>query len=160
MGKRNVHVIVLPKRATVALLVLTSAAMVLLLWFLSGKAYAADAHPVRELFARLLGLGERRGLSRDAFLAFLMPVLGHVLLFVPWGFLLFLALDKPERPRLRSYGITFVGGIVFAALMFVWQQYLPTRVTMLADAVANGFGALGGAALGHARKRVRVRFDF
>lgn len=159
MGKRNVRVIVLPKRATVALLVLTSAAMILLIWFLSGKAYAADAHPVREVFARLLG-SERRGLSRDAFLAFLMPVLGHVLLFVPWGFLSFLALDAPGRPRLRSYGITFIGGIVFAAAMFLWQQYLPTRVTMLADALANGFGALGGAALGHARKRVRVRFDF
>jgi glycopeptide antibiotics resistance protein len=159
MGKRHIRAIVLPKRATVALLVLTSVLMLLLLWFLSGKAYAGDAHPVREVFARLLGW-ERQGLSRDAALAFLLPVLGNVLLFVPWGFLLFLALDTPERPRVRSYAITLVGGIVFALAMFAWQHFLPSRVTMLGDALANGLGALTGAALGHARKRVYVRFDF
>lgn len=159
MGKRHIRVIVLPKKATVALLVLASGLMLLLLYFLSGKAYAGDAHPVRELLTRLLGSG-RQGLSRDAALAFLMPVLGNVLLFVPWGFLLFLAVDTPARPRVRSYVITFVGGIVFAAAMFAWQHFLPSRVTMLTDAVANGFGALTGAALGHARKRVHVRFDF
>ena len=159
MGKRHVRVIVLPKRATVALLLLATASMLLLLWFLSGKAYASGSHPVRELLARLLG-SERRALSRDAALAFLMPVIAHVLFFVPWGFLLFLAVDRPDRPRARSYAITFLGGIVFAAAMYVWQQFLPTRVTMPADALSNGFGALGGAALGHARKRVRVRFDF
>lgn len=159
MGKRHIRVIVLPKRVTVALLVLTSGLMLLLLWFLSGKAYAADGHPVRDLLARVLG-SERPGISRDAFLAFLMPVLGNVLLFIPWGFLLFLALDTPERPRGRSYAITLLGGIIFALAMFTWQQFLPSRVTMLSDALSNGLGALTGAALGHARKRVHVRFDF
>jgi VanZ family protein len=159
MGKRQVRVIVLPKRATVALLLLATGAMLLLIWFLSGKAYASGSHPVREMLARVLGW-DRRGLSPDAVLASLMPVIGHMLFFVPWGFLLFLAVDRPGRPRARSYAITFLGGIVFAAAMYVWQQFLPTRVTMPADALSNGLGALGGAALGHARKRVRVRFDF
>jgi VanZ family protein len=44
--------------------------------------------------------------------------------------------------------------------MSLWQQFLPTRVTSLSDALANAAGALAGAALGHARKSVRVRFDF
>jgi hypothetical protein len=43
--------------------------------------------------------------------------------------------------------------------MFAWQSVLPTRVTALLDIVSNAAGALTGAALGHARKTVRVRFE-
>ncbi len=158
MGKRQVHVIVVPKPVTYALLVVTMAAMAGLLYLLSGKAYAADTHPVREILARLLG-SSRGPVSRDALLAFLMPVIANMLLFVPWGFLAFVAVDSPSRARGVTYAITIVAAVVFAAAMFVWQQYLPTRVTSLADTVANGAGALAGAALGHARKGVRVRFE-
>ncbi len=55
--------------------------------------------------------------------------------------------------------MTVIAAIVFAAAMVAWQQFLPTRVTALPDAIANGVGALTGAAFGHARKGVRVRFD-
>lgn len=159
MGKRQVHVIVVPKWATLSLLVLVSAAMAALLWYLSGKAYAANEDAMRDLLARLFGAG-RRSLSRDALLAFLMPVIGNVLLFVPWGFLAFLAADSPLRSRRRAYGIAFIGAILFATALLLWQQFLPTHVTTLPDVAANGAGALGGAALGHMRKGVRVRFDF
>ena len=158
MGKRQVHVIVVRKPVTFALLVLTMAAMAALLYLLSGKAYAADTHPIREILARLLGSG-RGPVSRDAVLAFLMPVIENMLLFVPWGFLAFVALDSPSRRRALTYAITIVAAVVFAMAMFVWQHYLPTRVTALPDTFANGAGALAGAALGHARKGVRVRFD-
>ena len=159
MGKRHVHVVPVPKSVTVALLVLTTAAMASLLYFLSGKAYAADAHPVRDLLARALGSG-RRTLSPDAVLASLTPAIANMLLFVPWGFFTFIAVDAPPRPRSRSYLITLAAAIVFALLMYAWQQYLPTRVTSLPDTISNALGALAGAALGHARKSVRVRFDF
>lgn len=159
MGKRHVHVIVVRKWVTLVLLALTTAAMAALIYFLSGKAYAADTHPIRELLARLLGSG-RAHVSRDALLAFLMPVLGNVLLFVPWGFLAFVALDTPSRRRRVTYTLTLFAAVVFAAAMYLWQQVLPTRVTALPDAIANGAGALAGAALGHARKGVRIRFDF
>ncbi|HYI08919.1 MAG TPA: VanZ family protein [Thermoanaerobaculia bacterium] len=158
MGKRHVRVIVVRKPVTVALLVLTMVAMAALLYLLSGKAYAADTHPIREILARLLGSG-RGPISRDAVLAFLMPVIANILLFVPWGFLTFLALDTPSRPRKATYAITLVAAVVFAAAMYLWQLYLPTRVTALPDTVANGAGALAGAALGHARKSMRIRFD-
>jgi VanZ like family len=158
MGKRHVHVVSVPKGVTVVLLVLTTAAIASLVYFLSGKAYAADAHPVRDLLARALGSG-RRGLSTGAVLASLTQAIANMLLFVPWGFFAFIAADAPER-RLRSYLITFAGAIVFALLMYAWQQYLPTRVTALPDTISNALGALAGAALGHARKSVRVRFDF
>ena len=156
MGKRIVHVIPVRKPVTIALLLLTTAAMTALVYFLSGKAYAADTHPFRELLARLLG--SQRPLSRDAALAFLMPVIANVLLFVPWGFFAFLALDTASRPRKWTYAITFVAALLFAVAIYFWQQALPTRVTSLNDTFSNAFGALGGAALGHARKSVRVRF--
>lgn len=159
MGKRQVHVIVVRKPVTIALLILATAAIVALLWFLSGKAYAADAHPGRELLARLLGRS-RGTLSTGTAVAFLMPVIAHVLLFVPWGFLAFVALDTPSRKRIVSYAVTFLAALVLAALIWAWQQYLPTRVTTLQDTLSNACGALAGAALGHARKSVRVRFAF
>lgn len=151
--------IVVRKGVTLALLALTTLAMASLVYFLSGKAYAADAHPVRDLLARVLGSG-RRGLSPDAILASLTQAIANMLLFVPWGFLAFIAADTPSRPRARTYTITFVGAFVFAGLMVLWQQFLPTRVTALPDTISNTLGALAGAALGHARKTVRVSFEF
>ncbi|HEX7153356.1 MAG TPA: VanZ family protein [Thermoanaerobaculia bacterium] len=157
MGKPHVRVIRVSKRVTVALLVLVSGAMAALIWYLSGKAYVGG-NTVPEVLSK--AVTERRGLSRDAFFAVLMPILGNVMLFLPWGFLFFLAIDRPERSRPRSYVMTFVAGLVFAGFLYGWQYLLPTRVTTLADAASNGVGALGGAWLGHMRKQVRVRFNY
>jgi VanZ family protein len=159
MGKPQVHVIRVRKWATVTLLVLTCLAMMALLYLLSGKAYAAETHPFLELIARFLGSSSGVRVSRDEVLAFLMPVIANALLFVPFGFLVFLALDRPDRQRKVSYGAAVLAAIVFAAAMFVWQQFLPTRVTALLDILSNATGAFAGAALGHARKAVRIRFE-
>lgn len=159
MGRRQVHVIRVRLPVTLALLALTTVAIASLIYFLSGKAYAAETHPIREILARLLGSG-RGPVSRDAVLAFLMPIIANILLFVPWGFLAFLALDGRVRSRRWAYGAAILGAVVFAAGLLLWQQSLPTRVTSLPDTIANGLGALAGAALGHARKGVHVRFDF
>ena len=114
---------------------------------------------MRDLLARALGSGPRT-LSPDAILASLTPAIANMLLFVPWGFFAFIAIDTPSRPRRLTYLVTSLAAIVFALGMYVWQQYLPTRVTALPDTISNALGALAGAALGHARKSVRVRFDF
>ncbi|HEV7764951.1 MAG TPA: VanZ family protein [Thermoanaerobaculia bacterium] len=159
MGRRQVHIIRVRASVTFALLALTTIAIASLIYFLSGKAYAAETHPIREILARLLGSGGGP-VSRDALLAFLMPVLANVFLFVPWGFLAFLALDGRTRSRRAAYLWTIIGAVAFAAAMVLWQQTLPTRVTSLPDTFANGLGALAGAALGHARKSMRVQFDF
>ena len=153
MGKRHVHVVVVRKPVSVALLVLTSAAVAALLYFLSGKAYAGQADPLREMLTHSLSL------PRDQFLAFLMPVLANILIFVPWGFLAFVVLDRPPRSRTRVYLATVVAALVFACALQLWQHFLPTIVLTLSDSLANGFGALSGAALGHLRKGVKVRFD-
>lgn len=158
MGRRQVHVIKVRAPVTFVLLALTTAAMLGLLYFLSGKAYAAETHPMREILARLFGSG-RGPVSRDTLLAFLMPVIANILLFVPWGFLAFLALDGRTRSRGSAYLATIAGALVLSAGMVLWQQTLPTRVTSLPDLFANGLGACAGAALGHARKGVHIRFD-
>jgi VanZ family protein len=159
MGKRQVHAIAVRKPVTCALLVLTTALMITLLYLLSGRAYAADRHPLWDLTAQFLGAGSAE-VTRGALLAFLMPVVAHALLFVPWGFLSFVALDSPKRTRKVTYLLTILGALILAGAMFVWQTYLPTRVTSLPDALANAAGAFTGAALGHMRKGVRIRFDF
>ncbi len=159
MGKRHVRVIAVRKPVTFALLALTTGLMITLLWLLSGRAYAADRNPLWELAARFLG-AQREPVSRGALLAFLMPVIANILLFMPWGFLAFVGLDSPRRPRRTTYLLTMVGALVVAGCMYVWQEFLPTRVTSPPDAIANGAGALAGAALGHARKGMRIRFDF
>jgi glycopeptide antibiotics resistance protein len=156
---RAMHVIHVRKGTTVALLVFTSGVMVAMLYLLSGRAYAAETHPYREIVARILGSSGPGPVSRDALLAFLMPVIANILLFMPWGFLAFLALDSPKRSRTSTYSLTVLAAVLFAAAMFVWQQFLPTRVTSPFDTIANAAGALAGAALGHARKAFRVRFD-
>ncbi len=159
MGRRQVHVIRVRTPVTLALLALVTLAIAALIYYLSGKAYAAETHPIRELLARLLGSG-RGPVSRGTVLAFLMPIIANILLFVPWGFLMFLVLDGKTLSRRWTYGATVIGAVVFAASLLLWQQSLQTRVTSLPDMFANGLGALAGAALGHARKGVHVRFDF
>ena len=159
MSKRQVYVVTVKKPVTFALLVLVTAALAGLVYLLSGKAYAADTEPFRELLARLLG-SRREPLPRSVLLAFLMPIMANVLLFVPWGFLAFVALDTPSRPRRVTYVITFVAALAVAVALYVWQQFLPTRVTSLPDSFANAVGAVLGAALGQARKDLRVRFEY
>ena len=151
MGKRQVYSIPVRKPVSAVLLVVTSAAMVALIGFLSGRAYAPPTDPLRMMLTRAL--------TRDRFLAFLMPVIANVLLFVPWGFLAFVVADRATRPRRNAYLITLVAALAFATAIHLWQRFLPMRVTMPSDAIANALGALGGAALGHMRKGVRVRFD-
>lgn len=152
MGKRQVHIIPVRKPVSAALLVLTSALIIALLSYLSGRAYAAHFDP----FVAVL----TRSLSRDRLLATLMPVLAHILLFLPWGFLAFVLLDRPTWPRRRTYALTVLGAVLFALAIQLWQQFLPTRVTLRSDALANVLGAFAGAALGHMRKGVHVRFDY
>jgi glycopeptide antibiotics resistance protein len=153
MSRREVRVLAVPKWATAAMLILVSAAMAALIYALSGRAYANGEHPILLLLSR-------NSVSRSTVLAVMMPVIANILLFIPWGFLAFLAIDMPLRPRRITYVLTVVGGVIFAVAIELWQFTLPTRVTTPADSLANAFGALTGAILGHLRKRVRVRFDY
>ena len=156
MGRRDVRVVLIRKPVTIVLLMFVAAAMVALLYFLSGRAYARDSHPAADLLLRIL---RRDDPSRTAILAALMPVAANALFFMPFGFLTFIALDTPRRTRIRTYAITVVAATLFAGAVGIWQQFLPTRVTTPIDIVANAFGAFAGAIAGHLRKEVHIRFE-
>lgn len=158
MGKRQVRVIPVSKPVTVAMLFLVTGLMLWLLHFLSGKAYASEDSAFRSL--ALMVMRAEKPLSRHAVLASMMPILANMLLFIPWGFLMFVALDRAKASRRNTYLITLATGVVFALAVYAGQSFLPTRVTTLTDCIANAAGVVMGAVLGHMRKDIRVRFDF
>jgi glycopeptide antibiotics resistance protein len=137
MGKRDVRVVVVRKPVTIVLLVITSIAMVALVYILSGRAIARV---------------ERSPVDVVALVA------ANVILFVPWGFLMFMALS-PKQPRAATYAMTVVAGALFALGVNAWQASLPTPVTTFGDVIWNVIGTFLGAAGAHLRKQVRVRFQ-
>ena len=158
MGKAQVRVIVVRKWVTFALLVLTSAALLGLAHFLSGKAYSNDRPPV-ELIETALRRWEEGPERFTRLIATLMPAIANALLFVPWGFLVFLLIDRAGRSRWLTYVWSCVAALLFALAADAWQTFLPTRVTSWFDSVWNVAGAFAGATLGHLRKSLRMRFD-
>jgi glycopeptide antibiotics resistance protein len=142
------------------LLVLTTVIIASITLSLSGKAYTkVDPEPFRELKTLSRRLQAAEPMPTSVIVALTMPIILNILLFLPWGFLMFIVLDKPERPTNQSYLLTVLLAMAFSCLVEAWQYFLPTRVTDINDVIWNGSGALFGAVLGHLRKRVRVAFE-
>jgi glycopeptide antibiotics resistance protein len=137
MGKREVRVVVVRKPVTVTLLIITSAAMIALVYILSGRAFERGGRSTADLVTLLAA---------------------NVILFIPWGFLMFMALS-PKRPRAMTYVVTLTAAALFALGIDVWQSTLPTPVTTSRDAIWNVVGAFLGAAGAHLRKSMRIRFQ-
>ncbi|MGA7615117.1 MAG: VanZ family protein, partial [Thermoanaerobaculia bacterium] len=151
--------VVIPKKITFLLLVLMTIAIAAITLSLSGKAYAkVDPIPFREIRLLITKLGEHP-LPVSVIVALLMPAVANMLLFLPWGFLMFILLDDVERPTNQAYLLTLLLAIAFSAIVEASQYFLPTRVTDVNDVIWNGVGALVGAFLGHLRKRIRVSFQ-
>jgi hypothetical protein len=147
VGKSEIVVVRVPRGVTVALWIAVSAAMVALIYGLSGRAYVQDRAVIPEM-------GEP-----VAVLATSAPIVADILFFLPWGALAYLSLDRENSSRLRTYAATMLVGAAFALALTAWQRSLPTRVTGWIDAMWYAVGCLSGAAAGHARKRVRIRFE-
>jgi glycopeptide antibiotics resistance protein len=153
------RLIIIRRRTSFLLLILVMAAMIGVTLWISGKAYAkVDPVPFREvrLIRALMADGP---IAMPTLVALLMPIVLNVLLFMPFGFLMFIVLDTPSRPFFQSYLLTFLTAIGFSFAVEAWQYFLPTRVTDINDVIWNGAGAIAGAILGHLRKRVRVSFE-
>ncbi len=159
MGKVTVRTIPVRKWVTALLLLFATIVIATITLSLSGKAYAkVDPVPFREI--RLLADKMQDGpVPMPILVALTMPVILNVLLFMPWGFLMFVLLDRPERPTNQSYLLTFLTAMAFSLAVEGSQYFLPTRVTDINDVIWNGLGALVGAILGHLRKRVRIAFE-
>lgn len=159
MGKPTVKTITIRRWVTVLLLLITTAAIAAITVALTGRAYSkVDPIPFREI--RLLAQKMSEGpVSMPIVVALLAPAILNILLFIPWGFLAFIALYTVERPTLQVYLLTILLAMGFSSLVEAWQYFLPTRVTDINDVIWNGVGALVGAFFGHLRKRVRLAFD-
>jgi glycopeptide antibiotics resistance protein len=151
--------IVIKRPVTVVLLLVVTAAIVALTIISPGKSYGkVDPVPfeqIRHLAHRL----EHRPVSTQIFAAVIMPVVANVLLFVPWGFLMFIALYNVDRPTIQTYLLTILLGFTFTVTVEAFQYFLPSRVADINDIIWNTSGTIVGALLGHARLRVRFEFE-
>ena len=154
-----VRTIPVSRKITVFFLLLTTVGIAGLTLWASGKAYTkVDPEPFREI--RVLRDKLSQGPMRtETIVALTMPIVLNLLLFIPWGFFAFIALDVPDRPAIQSYLWTVFGAMAFSSLIEAWQYFLPTRVTDVNDIIWNAAGAMVGASYGHIRKRVRVAFE-
>jgi glycopeptide antibiotics resistance protein len=145
---------------TIFLLLLFTLAIVATTLWTSGKSYSkVDPRPFDDLqhLAKLL-TSPRRQVSTHTVAVIVVPVVANVLLFAPWGFLLFITLYSVERPTMQTYVLTVLLGLTFTCAIEAWQYFLPSRVADVNDIIWNTLGTFGGAVLGHLRERVRFEF--
>jgi glycopeptide antibiotics resistance protein len=147
------------KPLTILLLVIVTAAIIAITVWMSGKSYSnLDPIPFDDIryLARRLAV---RPISTHILAVLVVPMIANVLLFVPWGFLTFIALYTIDRPTLQTYVLTILLGFSFTLGIEGWQYFLPSRVADINDVIWNTTGVVLGAFLGHARLRVRFEFD-
>jgi glycopeptide antibiotics resistance protein len=154
-----VREVTIRKPQTLVMLVLVTGAIVAITVWMSGKSYSNfDPIPfddIRYLMRRLAA----RPISTHILAVLVVPMIANVLLFVPWGFLTFIALYNVDRPTQQTYVLTVLLGLSFTLGIEGWQYFLPSRVADINDVIWNTTGVILGALLGHARLRVRFEFD-
>ena len=144
---------------TIVMLLLVTGAIAAITVWMSGKSYSnLDPIPfddIRYLIRRLAA----RPISTHILAVIVVPMIANVLLFVPWGFLMFITLYTVDRPTLQTYVLTILLGFSFTLGIEAWQYFLPSRVADINDVIWNTSGTILGAILGHARLRVRLDFE-
>lgn len=144
--------------ATLILFAVTVVIVAVTVW-MSGKSYAnLDPIPFDDIRYLAHRLGNRP-ISTHILAVIVMPMIANVLLFVPWGFLLFILLYSVDRPTMQTYVLTILLGLTFSLVIEGWQYFLPSRVADINDVIWNTMGTFLGALLGHARLRVRFEFQ-
>ena len=153
---RNVAV---RRPVTIFLLLAVTAAIAGITVWTAGKSYTkVDTTP----FNDIVNLKERldtRPVSTQILAVILVPIAGNILLFVPWGFLMFISLYSVERLTVQTYLLTILIGLTLTLAIEAWQYFLPSRVSDINDVIWNTVGTIIGAVLGHMRLRVRVEFE-
>ena len=151
-------VITIRRPITILLLLVVTILIGLMTIWMSGKSYSkVDPVPfedIRHLSHRIA----RRPVSTHILAVIVVPIIANVLLFLPWGFLMFIALYTAKRPTMQTYVLTVLLGFSFTCLIEGWQYFLPDRVADVNDIIWNTTGTLLGAILGHMRERLRFEF--
>lgn len=147
------------KPVTVLMLLAVTMAIIAITVWMGGKSYENfDPIPFDDL-RYLAKRFEERPISTHILALIVVPMIANVLLFVPWGFLTFIALYTVDRPTLQTYVLTILLGLSFTLAVESWQYFLPSRVADINDVIWNTSGTILGALLGHARLRVRFEFE-
>jgi len=153
------RMIIIRRPFTVLLLILVTVGIMVVTLSVSGKSYArVDPIPfegVRHLWARL----QHRSTSTWLIAMIVMPIVGNIMMFLPFGFLLFLSLQSAERPTVQTYVLTILISFSFSCAVEAYQYFLPTRVADINDIIWNTAGGLVGTFLGHLRSRLRFEFE-
>ncbi len=151
--------IVIGRPVTILLLLVATAAICAATLWASGKSYSkVDPIPfedIRHIAHRL----EHHTVSTRVLAIVFVPIVANILLFVPWGFLMFIALYSTDRPTVQTYVLTMLIGFSLTCCIEGYQYFLPSRVADVNDIIWNTTGALIGAIFGHLRERVRFEFD-
>jgi glycopeptide antibiotics resistance protein len=154
-----VRTVTVRRPITIVLLLLVTATIATITIYMAGKSYSSLApipfDDIRNLSERI----GRRPISTQILAVIVVPIIGNVLLFVPWGFLMFIALYTVDRPTLQTYVLTTLLGFSLTLAIEAYQYFLPSRVADVNDVIWNTAGTLLGAVLGHMRLRVRVEFE-
>lgn len=149
----------IPRWVTIVLLLIATVVIIGVTLGSSGKSYSkVDPIPfddLRHLYHRIA----RRPISTHILAVIVVPVVANVLLFMPWGFLMFISLYSVERPTVQAYLLTILMGFSLTVTIEALQYFLPSRVADVNDIIWNTVGTVAGAILGHMRLRVRVEFE-
>lgn len=155
MAQREVTI---RRPVTVVLLLLTTIGIVAVTTWLSGRSYSkVDPVPFEDI-QNLTHVMSRHPVTTHVLAVIVVPIIANTLLFVPWGFFLFIALYTMERPTLQTYVLTILLGLTFTCSIEAWQYFMPSRVADINDIIWNTAGVSLGAILGHLRERVRFEF--
>ena len=146
------------KPFTILLLIAITIAIAALTTSITGKSYSkVDPIPFEDL-RHLLHRLEHKRMATTTVSIIVMPVIANTLLFLPWGFLLFISLYGVDRPTVQTYVLTILLGLSFSTAIEAVQYFLPSRVADINDIIWNTVGVFLGAILGHLRERVRFEF--
>jgi len=151
--------IVVKRPVTILLLLLVTVCIAGTTLWMAGKSYSkVDPIPFEDL-RHLAHRIAHRPVSTRVLALIIVPIIANVLLFVPWGFLMFISLYTIARPTVQTYVLTFLLGLTFSCAIEAWQYFLPDRVADINDIIWNSVGTLAGAILAHMRLRLRFEFD-
>jgi hypothetical protein len=154
-----VKTVTISRLVTVVILIGLSAAIVGITIWTAGKSYTkVDPRPFDEVRQLAQRLGNKP-ISTHVLAVILVPIIGNILLFVPWGFLMFISLYGVDRPTVQTYLLTVLLGFSFSLVIEAWQYFIPSRVADVNDVISNTIGTIAGAVLGHMRLRVRFEFE-
>src|SRR5687767_10681320 len=112
---------------TIILLLAATVAIAAFTIWTSGKSYGKVSplpfEDIRHLAQRL----GNKPISTQILAVIVVPIIGNIIMFVPWGFLTFISLYSVERPTVQTYVLTILLGFTLSICIEAWQYFLPSR---------------------------------